>query len=232
MSHASAEYPCPYCNNSPLETTATAPYVRGFFVAYQIGTKTFIGCVSCVRKKVFGEAFLSLFIGWFSIVALVINPFLIVYNLIRGAFIGENRESVSKKLVQLGLPEHPNVMNVSSVGYALAASMILADGVVEEAELLAAEQAGDEVFGDFDEGALRMVVQHGKDLPPVEDLANMLADTLDHEAKEKVMVYLSEIAMADGHVSAEERQMLERIGQTLGVMRSTSTSSSTLDHAE
>ena len=96
--------------------------------------------------------------------------------------------------------------------------MILADGVVEESELVAAEKAGDEVFGEFDEAALRMVVQHGKDLPQVEDLASMLKDTLDQDAKEKVMVYLSEIAMADGHVAPEERDMLERVGKSLGVL--------------
>jgi uncharacterized tellurite resistance protein B-like protein len=219
MSDASSGYPCPYCKSNSLQTTATAPYVRGFLVAYQLGTKTFIGCVPCVRKKILGEALLSLLIGWFSIVAFVLNPFLILYNFVQGVFIGENRESVAQKLQQLGLPEHPQVISVNAVGYALAASMILADGVIEEAELVAAEQAGDEVFDDFDEAALRMLVQHGKDLPPVEDLASMLRDTLDNEAKEKVMVYLSEIAMADGNVSAEERQMLERIGKSLGVVR-------------
>lgn len=218
MSSEVSGYPCPYCNNESLETTASAPYVRGFLVAYQIGSKTFIGCTSCVRKKVWGEAFLSLFIGWFSITALIINPFMILYNLIRGCFVGKNEKAVAKKLEQLGLPGSPAVIDVQSVGYALAASMILADGVVDEAELVAAEKAGDEVFGEFDEAALRMVVQHGKDLPPVEDLANMLKDSLDQDAKEKVMVYLSEIAMADGHVAPEERDMLERVGKSLGLL--------------
>ena len=211
-------YPCPYCKEGTLETTATAPYVRGFLVAYQIGSKTFIGCVPCVRKKIFGEAFLSLFIGWFSITAIFLNPVLILYNLIRACFVSKNEKSVAKKLQDLGLPGSPNVVDIQSVGYALAASMILADGQVDEAELVAAEKAGDEVFGEFDEAALRMVVQHGKDLPPVEDLASMLKDSLDKEAKEKVMVYLSEIAMADGNVAPEERQMLERVGASLGVL--------------
>lgn len=189
-------------------------------MAYQFGSKTFIGCVPCVRKKVFGEALLSMCIGWFSITALVINPFLIVYNLIRGCFVGKNKASVAKKLQQMGLPEEPQILDINTVGCALAASMILADGVVEEAELVAAEQAGDEIFDEFDEAALRMLVQHGKDLPPVEDLANMLKDALDTDAKEKLMVYLSEIAMADGNIAPEERQMLERVGQSLGVVQS------------
>lgn len=213
-------YPCPYCNDAKLETTATAPYVRGFLVAYQIGTKSFIGCVGCVRKKIFGEAVLSLLIGWFSIVAFFLNPVLILYNLLRGCFVGANPKAVGKKLNELGLPESPKILDLQSVGYALAASMILADGEVEEAELHAAEQAGDEVFGEFDEAALRMIVQHGKDLPPVDDLAAMIADSIDNDQKQKIMVYLSEIAMADGNVAPEEREMLQRVQANLGVTAS------------
>lgn len=218
MSTESPGYPCPYCHENSLETTATAPYVRGLLVAYLIGSKTFIGCTSCVRKKVLGEAGLSLFIGWFSVVAIFLNPLFIVYNLIRGLLVGKNAASVSKKLQQLGLPDKPEIVDVNAVGCALAASMILADGEVEESEIRAAEEAGDRVFEGFDEAALRMLVEHGKDLPPAEELAAMLRDTLDDEAKRKVMVYLSEIAQADGNVAPEERALLERVGSSLGIV--------------
>ena len=217
MNETASGYPCPYCHQRALETIATAPYVRGFLVAYQIGSKSFIGCTSCVRKKVIGEAALSCAIGWFSLTAIFINPVLIAYNILRSIFVSSNPQAVAKKLRELGLPDNPQVVDVQSVGFALAASMILADGVVEEAELAAAEKAGDEVFGEFDEAALRMIVEHGKDLPPVEDLAIMIRDVLDQEAKEKVMVYLAEIAMADGHVAPEERVILEKVGHHLGV---------------
>lgn len=204
-------YPCPYCHENGLEAVATAPYVRGLLVAYLVGSKSFIGCTSCVRKKVLGEALLSLFIGWFSFVSLFLNPIFIVYNLIRGLFVGPNPAAIAKKLTALGLPEKPEVLDVNRVGYALAASMILADGKVEESELVAAEKAGDEVFGDFDEAALRMIVEHGTDLPPVEDLAAILRDQLDNDEKEKIMRYLTEIALADGHVAPEEKRMLEQV---------------------
>ena len=217
MSQSEPGYPCPYCNERPLETVATAPYVRGLLMAYIIGSKSFIGCTSCVRKKILGEAGLSLAIGWFSIVALILNPIFIVYNLIRACFVGPNPSAIEKKLSELGLPGQPNFVDVNAVGYALAASMILADGVVDEAELVAAEKAGDEVFGEFDEAALRMIVMNGKDLPPPEDLASMLRGTLSDDQKQKVMVYLSEIAIADGHVAPEERDMLERVGAALGL---------------
>lgn len=217
MAEQPGGYPCPYCNQRKLETVAAAPYVRGLLVAYQIGSKSFIGCVPCVRTKVFGEAGLSLLIGWFSITAVIINPFLIIFNLIRGFTVGENVNAVKKKLQELGLPESPTIIDPQAVCQALAASMILADGVVEEAELEAAESAGDRVFGEFDEAALRMLVLNGKDLPAPQDLAIMLKDTIDEHQKQEIMVYLSEIAMADGNVAAEERAMLEQVSIGLGL---------------
>jgi uncharacterized tellurite resistance protein B-like protein len=156
-------------------------------------------------------------LGWFSPKSLIINPFLIVYNVLRGALVGANPSGVGKKLRELGLPDKPSFVNVQAVGVALAASMILADGEVTEEEIATAEKAGDGVFEGFDEAGLRMILQHGKDIPPAEDLAAMLRNVLDNDGKSKVMVFLSEIAMADGNVSQEERDMLQRIAGALGV---------------
>ncbi|MBL8855839.1 MAG: TerB family tellurite resistance protein [Planctomycetaceae bacterium] len=64
-------------------------------------------------------------------------------------------------------------------------------------------------------------LQHGKDLPPAADLAAMLQNVLDNEHKTKIMVFLSEIAMADRNVSQEERDLLQRIASALGVQAPT-----------
>jgi uncharacterized tellurite resistance protein B-like protein len=49
----------------------------------------------------------------------------------------------------------------------------------------------------------------------------MLQNVLDNEDKTKIMVFLSEIAMADGNVSQEERDLLQRIASALGVQAPT-----------
>jgi uncharacterized tellurite resistance protein B-like protein len=206
-------YPCPYCKEGPLETVATATYVRGYLLHYTIGSKSFTGCVPCVRSKILGETVLSCLLGWFSLRALIINPFLIVCNVFRSVFVKPNHAAVANKLRDLGLPA-PDLIKIQAVGALLTASMILADGEIDEAEIRAAEKAGDEVFGEFDEAGLRMILQQASQLPPAEDLAGMLKDVLD---KAKVMVYLSEIAMADGNVSPEERAMLERVSEALQI---------------
>ncbi len=55
-------------------------------------------------------------IGWFSIDALFINPLLIVYSLIRAAFVRANPKAVAKKLADLGLPASPRIVDLSMVG--------------------------------------------------------------------------------------------------------------------
>jgi len=205
-------YDCPYCETDrKIETTATAPYVRGFILAYSVGYKSYIGCVSCVKKKVFGEAGLSALVGWFSITSLIINPFMIIYNLIQGLFIKANPEKVKTKLGKMGIPLNPQTLTVNQIGYVLAANMIAADGKIEPQELRVAEEAGEKIFDNFDEASLHVLLNDIKNLPPVQDTAKLLKNQIDQEEKVKIFKYLAAIAQSDGHVAAEEKAMLNNV---------------------
>lgn len=214
MENQSAQIPydCPYCaTDRKIETTATAPYVRGFILAYSIGYKSYIGCTSCVKKKVFGEAGLSALIGWFSITSLIINPFMIIYNLIQGIFIKANPQKVQAKLLKMGIPLNPKTLTINQIGYILAANMIMADGKIEPQELRVAEEAGEKIFDDFDEASLHMLLNDSKNLPPVQDTAKLLKDQISQEEKVKIFKYLAAIAQSDGHIAAEEKTMLNNV---------------------
>lgn len=89
---------CPMCQQGPVEATATVAWIRGFVLAYQFSRKTVIGCVPCVRKQLLAEAGKSALLGWFSISALIANPFLITYNLIRAATVSPNQQAVLQRL--------------------------------------------------------------------------------------------------------------------------------------
>ena len=211
------DYSCPYCEGRSIETVATAPYVRGFLVAYQIGSKDFIGCTSCVRTRVLGEAGLSLLLGWFSITALIINPFLIVYNVLQAPFIRINYAKARKKLAEAGIPEDQSQIDLAQLCYFLAANMIVADGVVEEEEIQVAVASGTNLFPEFDETALRAVLNDRSKLPHAPDIATLLREILSPEAKQALFSYLCEIAQADGHVDDSEKQLLGEIAQNLDV---------------
>ncbi len=208
-------YECPYCDTAKIETTATAPYVRGFILAYVLGYKSYIGCASCVRKKVLGEAGLSALVGWFSITSLIINPFLIIYNLIQGLLVRATPEKAARKLKKMGIPLNRETLTTNQIGYILAANMIAADGKVDPKEVRVAEEMGEKIFEDFDEASLHILLAEPERMPPVGEVAKLLKNQISEDAKKQIFNYLTAIAYADGHVAAEEKAMLAQVAQAI-----------------
>lgn len=219
-------YSCPYCEGRRIETTATAPYVRGFVLAYQIGTKSFIGCTPCVRIRVLGEAGLSSLLGWFSITALFINPFLIVYNLIQVPFIRTNYAKARKKLNDAGIPDDQSHVDVTRLGYSLAASMMAADGRIDDKEVAVALTLGKKLFPDFNDEELRGVVKKAGGLPSPQDMATLLREVLTAEGKKAVCSYLWMIAKADGNIEDSEKRLLAEVAAKIELDIATLESSS------
>lgn len=210
-----AQYTCPYCDERPLETVARVPYVRGYVVAYTVGYKKMIGCKKCVRKAIYKEAGKSGLLGWFSVTALFLNPVCISYGLVRGVFVGTNPKAVQKQLAAAGLPASPQSVQPLQIAYGLAAAVIAADGKVEAEEVQVAIHHGSHLFHGFDPQWLHQAIGNHKDLPAPEDLAALLANILDDQAKSGVFHYLQSIAAADGNIAAEEQAVLDAVSRRL-----------------
>ena len=207
--------PCPYCNIKKVETAAVAPYVRGFLVAYQVGSKSFIGCAKCIRKKVLGEVGLSGAIGWFSITALFINPLLMCYNLLSVPFISPNFAKARKKLKEAGIPDDLANVDITDVSCGLAVAMIAADGEIEDEEIAVAEEIGQKLFEDFSPRKLRSKLSNAKKMPDPQDLALMLRDVLEYDAKRAICTYLWMIAASDGNVDDSEKILLATVANAM-----------------
>lgn len=104
MTSNSTGYACPHCGTREMTCQITVPFIRGFLLAYQTGSKRFLGCVRCVRVQILKEAGLSALVGWFSITAVIVNPAFILYGLSRAILLWENPEKVRKTLREAGLP--------------------------------------------------------------------------------------------------------------------------------
>lgn len=208
-------YSCPYCEGTDIETAATAPYVRGLFLAYEYGSRSFIGCTPCVRKKVLKEAGLSSVLGWFSITAFIINPFLIIYNLVQVPFIRTNFTKARNKLNDAGIPDNQANVNVTQLAYSLATSMMAADGQIDQEEIAVALKFGKQLFTDFEEEEFRAVIKSG-DLPSSQDIATLLREVLTDDGKKAVCSYLWLIAKADGIVDDSEKNLLSEVATNMG----------------
>lgn len=213
-------YQCPYCKKRPLETTARAPYVRGFVLAFQLGYHNLMGCVRCVRRRILREAGLSALLGWFSITALIINPFLILYNLFQTLFVKARPERVRKMLRDMGLPQDPDQADISKAGYAMAASMIKADGEIDPEEVAVARKQGEIILGQFDEVAFRKLLEGSADLPSAIDMAAMFNQILNDRSKGQLYRYLQSIALCDGKFSEEEAFFLKEVSAKMGYVPS------------
>jgi Zn-dependent protease with chaperone function len=92
--------------------------------------------------------------------------------------------------------------------YTLAATMVGADGKIDPAEITVAEAAGQQMFSDFDGVEFRSCCGNLENLPAFSDVVTILTNPLTNEDKSLIYGYLKEIAMADGELANEEKQLL------------------------
>lgn len=80
------DVPCPFCGERPIEQAAKAVRVSGFLLAYSIKRKTVIGCATCTRNELLKAAAGTTVTGWWSITSAILNPFVILYDVVRAPY--------------------------------------------------------------------------------------------------------------------------------------------------
>lgn len=214
-------YPCPHCQVNQFETVRKAMYARGFILAYQTGTKTFIGCVSCVARELRAETGKSLLYGWFSVNSFVLNLFYIPAHFLRSFMVKPDPKAVSIFLMEAGIPGDDDQELINKTLYIFAATMIKADGEIDASEIEAAIEIGSQIIDDFDEAEFHNYLNSGDAVSDIKDLGGLLNEALDEEAKELVLKYLLLIASADGEYAVEEQTLMLDVSDALGLEQST-----------
>lgn len=211
--------PCPYCQTRAIETIATLPAVRGAGGALgaHFSTMTLTGCRHCVRKHLLVETLRSSLDGWGSVPAALANPVLLAYGLARAGIVRSEPERVQRMLEAAGLAEPP--IRPVRIAYGLAASLICADGQVDQSEIDVASSIGKQVFSEFNDDDFLAAIAASADLPGPADLARVLNGLVDATTKDAVYKFLLAIAAADNRVVAEEQALLRSVAQNLGLER-------------
>lgn len=207
---------CPVCAEKPIDTAALMLWGSGLIVTYRFLHRRLVGCNSCVRRQLRQRAAHSALVGWLSLPALLINPFLVLYNLFRGLTVRADPERVARTFQKLGLSTDGSP-SLASAGHALAAAMIAADGLVDPGELKVARSLGPRRFDGFDPDQLEELVASSRELPSARDLAQILRHVLTEEERTALFSFLYSIARADGQVSADERLLLKPVARNLGI---------------
>ena len=92
--------------------------------------------------------------------------------------------------------------------YSLAAAMVGADGKILQSEVEVSETIGANMFSEFDPVEFRSCCNNLSDLPAFKDVIDILAPALKAEQKDAIYGYLKEIALADGELADDEKELL------------------------
>lgn len=219
MAEGALPVPCPRCGEGRLSAVATAPFARGFLIAYTRGTKKIAGCKKCVAKGLRAEAGKSLLFGWFSITALIANAFFIPYNLFRSLFISDDHLAVSKFFDEIGVPEPGTEYRIADACQSAAVAMIRADGKIEASEVNAAKILGQQILSDFNPDRIDDLLTMKGPVQPIDAIATVFRVYLNPNGQELVIKYLLGIAMADGDFHKSEDKYIERVADKMGYGR-------------
>jgi uncharacterized tellurite resistance protein B-like protein len=219
MNQPGEKIPCPTCGAGELTSVATAPFARGFLIAYQQGTKKIIGCRPCVANGLRMEAGKSLLFGWFSITALLANIFFIPWNFLRSFFVSEDDLAVSKFFDDVGVPRPGTEYRITDAFHHAAASLICADGKIDPAEVNAAKSIGMQMLDDFSTAELdRLLEQKGR-VRPLAEIATVFRVYLNANGHTMILKYLISIAIADGDFAKSEEKLIKAIAKEMGISK-------------
>ena len=104
-----------------------------------------------------------------------------------------------------------------NIVYGLAASMVAADGRVEQSEIDMAEKLGARLIPDFNDQDFLRVVNGHKQLPRFTDMVDAVAPLLPLDAKTEIFGYLQAIATSDGQISPDERHYIHHVEVKFGL---------------
>lgn len=103
--------------------------------------------------------------------------------------------------------EEPNYF--LNATYHLAAAMVGADGMIERDEVVTAENIGTELFSEFDAVEFRSCCNDPTNIADFRDTVEILSPALTSENKAIIHNYLRQVALADGEIAGEEKELLD-----------------------
>lgn len=103
--------------------------------------------------------------------------------------------------------EKPN--DFLNATYHLAAAMVGADGKIERSEVVTAENIGTELFSEFDAVEFRSYCNDPSNIAGFRDTVDILSPALTSDHKAIILNYLKQVALADGEIAGEEKELLD-----------------------
>jgi uncharacterized tellurite resistance protein B-like protein len=107
--------------------------------------------------------------------------------------------------------------DLPTVAAALAASLVAADGIIEEKEKKVANELGTQMLPGFNTLIFETLLDGIDEVPTATQLASTMKGLLSQEDKTTIMNYLIALAAADGIVVSDEKRELRAVARGLGI---------------
>ena len=93
---------CPHCESDLIEDARELFFVQGLLVAIRYGSRRYIGCTRCVRRKVIGNIIEVSLSGWWSLWGVLVTPLVLLQNIFR-LLAGSNEALLHSVLEEIGI---------------------------------------------------------------------------------------------------------------------------------
>lgn len=228
---AALDVPCPHCGERPIEQAAKNVRLTGLLLLFSIKRDTQIGCAECTKQKSWKSAAITAVTGWWSVFSAILNPFAILWNLIRGpinrgpsAGLVEHVEETGIDVEFLSDPDEfdpaAHVQDEALVRglVSLGCAVMLADGEADRAEAESVKEELAEITESFDEAELESLIDEtARDAPTVHEIGDALNALLTEDGKDVAVGLAARVAAADGDVDDEEVELITEVGDELGM---------------
>jgi DnaJ-domain-containing protein 1 len=212
---------CPHCEQRKVEVAKDFWFIYGFLIIARYGSKTIIGCQSCVQSKGIINLGLVALFGWWCFPWGLGTPFALLQNLVS---LGTNNDKklrevlhkvgVSAADVQVGEDGlTPEQRTLFAGVISILVEAIWADGDVDDREVQTAVQiCADLLDGAVSEAELRRKIRDRQTAP---------LDASGLEPEHRLLLFHAAMAIvaADDKVEPGEARFLHDLGKRLALPR-------------
>lgn len=124
--------------------------------------------------------------------------------------------SARETLAEMGLMRvgEPDPLEIA---YAFAHAMVLVDGRIDPDELFSTARLGADLYPGFDAREFETRCRSRTAPPTLDQLAPLLVEVLDDQARRTLYRFLLAISQSDAEVSVEESELLRAVARDLGL---------------
>jgi uncharacterized tellurite resistance protein B-like protein len=208
---------CPHCERAQVEVAKDFWFIYGFLIFVRFGSKTAVGCQSCVQSKGITNFVLVLLFGWWCFPWGLGVPFALLQNLF--SLASNNDKKLEEVLHNVGVrPEDVQVGGDGLTGeqralfsgvMSILTEAVWADGELDPREVTVAVQITSNLLdGAVSESRVRQHIRDRESAP---------LDVSGFTAEQRLLLFHAAMAIvaADDKVEPGEARFLHELGKRL-----------------